>query len=85
MESLINFGYVRGRTKIGIQINDISAEMAEYYDLVEGVFVAMVEPGSSADKAGLRNEDIIIAANGEEAKTVADLIRIKESWPPAIR
>jgi serine protease Do len=82
VESLINFGYVRGRTKIGIQINDISAEMAEYYDLVEGVFVAMVEPGSSADKAGLRNEDIIIAANGEEAKTVADLIRIKEKLAP---
>ena len=81
VESLINFGYVRGRTKIGIQINDISAEMAEYYDLVEGVFVAMVEPGSSADKAGLRNEDIIIAANGEEAKTVADLIRIKKTGP----
>ena len=42
----------------------------------------MVEPGSSADKAGLRNEDIIIAANGEEAKTVADLIRIKEKLAP---
>ncbi|MGI6334649.1 MAG: trypsin-like peptidase domain-containing protein [Saccharofermentanales bacterium] len=82
VESLINFGYVRGRTKIGIQINDISAEMAEYYDLVEGVFVAAVEPGSPADKAGLRNEDIIIAANGEEARSAADLLRIKEKLGP---
>ena len=82
IENLINYGYVRGRTKIGISTRDISAEMAEYYVMTEGVFISTVERGSPADKAGLRNEDTIIAANGQEAKTTADLVRIKDALGP---
>jgi serine protease Do len=82
IESLIQNGYVLGRPKIGISARDVSAQMAEYYSMTEGIYVAEVEPGSAADKAGIIAKDIIIAADGEEALTVAALNKIKETKNP---
>jgi len=82
IESLIQNGYVLGRPKIGISARDVSAQMAEYYSMTEGIYVAEVEPGSAADKAGIQAKDIIIAADGQEALTVAALNKIKETKDP---
>jgi S1-C subfamily serine protease len=55
IHDLIEYGQVR-RPWIGISGQDISMEVARYLDLPErtGVLVAYVEPGSSADQAGIR-------------------------------
>lgn len=82
IESLIQNGYVLGRSKIGISARDVSAQMAEYYSMTEGIYVADVEPGSAADLAGIQAKDIIIAADGQEALTVAALNKIKEAKNP---
>ncbi len=82
IESLIKNGYVQGRPKIGISARDISAQMAEYYNLTEGIYVAEVEKGSSADTAGVKAEDIIIAANGKETLTIAALNEVKNQMKP---
>ena len=82
IESLIQNGYVLGRPKIGITARDVSAQMAEYYSMTEGIYVAEVEPDSAADKAGILAKDIIIAADGQEALTVAALNKIKETKNP---
>lgn len=82
IESLIQYGYVRGRTQIGIRGQDINTQMAEYYKISEGILVIEVSPGSAAEKAGLQKEDIIIAANGQEAKTIDALNTIKNTLKP---
>lgn len=82
IESLINYGYVQGRTKIGITTRDISAQMAEYYNMTEGIFIYDIEAGSAAAKAGLKKEDIIIAVNGQKVLTTAALSDFKEKLSP---
>jgi serine protease Do len=63
---------------LGVGIQDISDEMAQYYGIKskEGALVSQVFPGDPADKAGIRTRDIIIAVNGKEIGTSRDLTRI---------
>lgn len=82
IESLIQYGYVRGRPKIGITARNISAQMAEYYKLTEGIYIVEIENGSAAAEAGLRAKDIITAANGEETLTIEALNTVKNKLKP---
>ena len=61
---------VRGYLGVGIQ--DLSKELAESFGLStqDGIVVTQVEPGSSAEQAGVQSQDIIVAVNGESMKSV---------------
>ncbi len=63
---------------LGVGIQDITDEMAEYYGIKnkEGVMVSHVFPGDPADKAGIRTKDIIIDVNGKKIETSRELTRI---------
>jgi len=52
---------------LGVGIQDISEEVAEYYGIKEkkGVLVTEVFPGDPADLAGIKPKDIIISVNGK--------------------
>lgn len=80
IDDLIENGYVTGRPRIGISGEDISEETARYYDLPEGVYVRFIEKGSAADAAGIEAGDIIVAAEGEIIRTMAELNGIKERF-----
>lgn len=82
IESLIQHGYVRGRPKIGITARNISAQMAEYYQMTEGILVVEVEKDSAADEAGLKSRDIIVAANDQETLTIEALNGVKNKLKP---
>jgi serine protease Do len=60
---------------LGVAIQDLSQEMAEYYgiDQEKGVFVANVFKGDPADEAGIQPKDIIIAVNGKTIETSRQL------------
>ena len=66
MDQLVQNGRVR-RGMLGVNIQNITPEMAQALDLKEtsGVLVSNVRPGSAADKAGVKSRDIITAINGE--------------------
>ncbi|MGD8410792.1 MAG: DegQ family serine endoprotease [Desulfobacterales bacterium] len=68
---------------LGVAIQDLSAEMAEYYNLEDkkGVFVADVFEGDPADKAGIQPKDIILAVNGEKITTSRQLTGIIAKIP----
>lgn len=74
MSDLREFGKVQ-RGVLGISIKDVNEEIAADFDLdeVEGVFISKVNEGSSADEAGIQMNDIIVAVNGNETKTVPEL------------
>ena len=56
---------------LGVAIQDLSQEMAEYYgiDREKGVFVADVFKGDPADEAGIQPKDIIIEVDGKSIET----------------
>jgi serine protease Do len=43
-----------------------------------GVLLVDVPAGSPAAKAGLRNDDVILACNGQPVRTVADLQKLQD-------
>ncbi len=60
---------------LGVGIQPITKEMAEYYDLDDdlGALVTEVFPGDPADKAGIKARDIILKVNGKKIKDNRDL------------
>lgn len=82
VEDLIDFGSVK-RAVLGIAMSDLSEGLAKNlkYDSVddmlkklklsspEGVYITEVAKGSSADKAGMKEGDVIVAIDGTEVKS----------------
>jgi len=66
---------VRGR--VGVQVQTITAEIAEALglDRPQGALVVEPEPGSPAAKAGIESGDVITAVNGAPAKSDHDLMK----------
>ena len=65
MEQLLRFGQVR-RGRIGVVIQDLEPAAAEALGLAadEGAMIARVEPGSPAERAGLRGGDVVLSVDG---------------------
>ncbi|MCG2583385.1 Do family serine endopeptidase [Massilia sp. TS11] len=66
------------RGRIGVQIGEVSKEVAEALGMgkLKGVEVTNVEQGGPADKAGLRVGDIILKFNGNVIEKTTDLPRL---------
>jgi Do/DeqQ family serine protease len=77
MTQLIETGSV-SRGRIGIGGQALTPELAKAFGLPDshGALVTQVTPGSPADKAGIRAQDIIIQANGRE---ISDMIQLKNT------
>ena len=60
---------------LGVAIQDLTGEMAEYYGLKDrkGVLVADVFKGDPADEAGIQAKDIILSVNGQMIETSRQL------------
>ena len=75
VDDVSSYGYVRGRPWLGITVGNASD-----YGFEPGGIVKEVVPGSAAEKAGLRLDDIILEAGGRTIGGVADLLRAKNDW-----
>lgn len=71
IEDLRDFGMVQ-RGLLGVFIEDMNAELARKLglDAPEGVLITRVTPGSGAEDAGLRRQDVILSINGVRTPTV---------------
>lgn len=65
-------GVTRGR--LGVYIQDLTKELAESFniDQREGILVAQVMADSPAEKAGLKQGDVILKLNGKKVDKVAN-------------
>ena len=77
-EQLITDGKVK-RPFIGISGRTIDEKTAKQYKLVEGVYVVSVEQFSAAEKAGLKNYDIITEIDGKKITNMDELNEVKNS------
>jgi serine protease Do len=67
-----------GRTtnsRLGITVDSLSSQLAEYFGTKDGVLVTSVTDGSAASKAGLKAGDVITSVNGSSVSTPADVRR----------
>ena len=64
-----------GRSRLGIDAEDVSGQLGSYFGVPEGegVLVRSVNPGSAAEKAGVKAGDVITAFNGERIRSLGDL------------
>jgi serine protease Do len=72
---LVTNGYVTGKAYLGLTLTTVSASVAKYYNMVQGVYVYSVEPDSCAEKAGLRIGDIITAIDDTQVTTNTELVQ----------
>jgi len=58
------------------KVQDLTPYIARALDIKveQGVIIAQIEPGSPAQKAGLRVEDVIVALNGKKITSAQELI-----------
>ena len=75
---LIQYSKVK-RPYIGITGMDLNAETAKKNNLAEGIYVKAVDDFSAAEKAGIKTGDVIVKADGQDAKTMDELNKIKNS------
>ena len=73
---LIQYNKVK-RPYIGIRGIDLTEELAKSNNLVVGIYVQSVEDFSAAQKADIRNGDVIIEADGQKITKMNELNEIK--------
>jgi S1-C subfamily serine protease len=85
---LLRDGRIR-RSYIGVsaQTVPIHRRLVRYYDLPRetGVVVMVAEQGSPAQKAGLREGDVVVALEGQPVAGVDDLLRVLSDVPAGVR
>ena len=74
MEQLIRHGEVK-RGRIGVAIQDLTPDLAQAMSTshTSGAVIARVDPGSPAERAGLRSGDLVLAANGVPVRSGTQL------------
>lgn len=69
IESLMENGYVKGRPSLGVVLQSASSINSDK----ENVYIAEVEKGKAADKAGLKVGDQILKADGKNISSASDV------------
>jgi len=74
MDQIVQYGSVK-RGRIGVAIQDLTPDLAQAMNTTHtnGAVIARVEPGSSAERAGLRSGDLVIAVNGVAVRSGTQL------------
>lgn len=70
---LLEYGYVTGKAYMGITPVTITETYAYYYNMPVGVYVSSVSEDSAAQKAGIKQADIILKLGDREILTYTDL------------
>ena len=74
MNQIVRHGEVR-RGRLGIEMVDLTPELAKKFGVtsLDGAVIAGVQPGSPAERAGLREGDVITALGGRPIRNAAEL------------
>ncbi len=83
LDELMKEGKVK-RGWLGVEIQDVNQSIADYFELpnLEGVFIRNVTTGGPADKAGIKQGDIILSWNGKNIKNADHLMDMISKHEP---
>lgn len=67
--------FLGGQPRLGIDAEDLSGQLGAFFGAPdgEGILVREVNPGSPAEKAGVKAGDVITSFNGARIRTVGEL------------
>ena len=77
VNAIMEDGAVYGRATIGITVGPVTEEIAEYYDIPNGLYVSEVNEKSDAFRQGLCPGDIITRVNGKRCTETSDIADAK--------
>jgi serine protease Do len=75
VEILPKFQMLAGAGRLGIVVDELSPQLADYFGTKDGVLVTTVHDNSAANKAGVKAGDVITSLNGGSVNSAADLRR----------
>jgi serine protease Do len=58
---------------LGVTVDELSDQLAEYFGVKSGVLVTSVSPDSAAMKAGVKAGDVIVSVNGSSIERSGDI------------
>jgi C-terminal processing protease CtpA/Prc len=64
---------VEPRPRLGIKMQELNSQLAEFFEVDDGVLITSVSHGSPAQVAGLRAGDVIVEANDRAVGSEEDL------------
>ena len=77
-QDFLEYGYYRSRPMIGMTVQTVTQQQAQYYGMEAGITVTDVSKGGAADLAGVQVGDKILAINGQTAESAGQLNYVKE-------
>ena len=75
INSLIEYGYIKGRPTLGIDGSEISRSMAAYYRVPRGILVSSIDKNSHAVGI-IQVNDIITKVDGKDVYSVTEMYNI---------
>ncbi len=83
VQDIMKYGEVQ-RAVLGVQIQEITGEIAQKYDLGtrQGAYIVGVQRDGAADRADIKPGDVVIRVDGKEIRDVADLQSTINSYSP---
>ncbi|HXF65377.1 MAG TPA: Do family serine endopeptidase [Burkholderiales bacterium] len=74
LAQIVRFGEVR-RGRLGVELADLTPDLARKLGVSasEGAVIASVQPGSPAERAGLRERDVVVGVNGRAIRGASEL------------
>ena len=70
-----NFMFSAGRGRLGVNVQDLTPELATYFGVKDGLLVNSVQADTPAAKAGFKAGDVIGTVNGKAVASSSDLVR----------
>jgi membrane-associated protease RseP (regulator of RpoE activity) len=70
-----NFAISIGRGRLGVNVQELTPELAAYFGVKDGLLVSSVQADTPAAKAGIKAGDVIGTVNGKAVATASELIK----------
>lgn len=82
MNSLMKYGYVKGRVKLGLSCHMLETVTARANKLPSGVYVEYVDPKSNAASSGVKADDIITEIGNVKVTSTGVLLSERDRHKP---
>jgi len=67
---------------LGVRVQDLTGQLADYFQVARGALVTWVSPGSAAATAGIKAGDVLVAIAGQPVQGEEDLRTIVSDLDP---